>query len=221
MTIFVFNNNTNRMERFERGLNDPMPYNTGNTLTVRDFRGSSKANILFTDRRVMEAWNAFRRYYGRPIDVGFAFKRIWEGGHGQQSQHYTGTAFDVGQKMTAAQRNELYNAAIRSGIWGYVEPLSLTPSWVHFDRRIGAVSGYPTLREGNRGIYVMLLQDALNALGRPTNGMDGIFGPGTRNAVVNFQRTNGLAADGIVGPITWARLVKQAVGIGKTATVID
>ncbi|WP_255212158.1 peptidoglycan-binding domain-containing protein [Terribacillus saccharophilus] len=35
---------------------------------------------------------------------------------------------------------------------------------------------------------------------------DGIFGPNTRQAVINFQRNNGLGVDGIVGPETWNRL---------------
>ncbi|MCM3224846.1 peptidoglycan-binding domain-containing protein [Terribacillus saccharophilus] len=35
---------------------------------------------------------------------------------------------------------------------------------------------------------------------------DGIFGPNTRQAVINFQRNNGLGVDGIVGQATWNRL---------------
>lgn len=35
---------------------------------------------------------------------------------------------------------------------------------------------------------------------------DGIYGPVTKNAVVNYQRKNKLLVDGIVGPITWKKL---------------
>lgn len=107
----------------------------GRTLTVREFRGSSKSPTLWTTKRTMQAWNTQRYIFGQPIPVGFAFKRPWEGGHGFQSQHYAGVAFDVAQTWTNAKRAALRNSAKASGVWSYVEPLSLTPTWVHFDKR--------------------------------------------------------------------------------------
>jgi peptidoglycan hydrolase-like protein with peptidoglycan-binding domain len=68
---------------------------------------------------------------------------------------------------------------------------------------------------------VLTLQDALNALGYTGSGLDGIFGNGTRNAVIRFQRAQGLDPDGIVGCQTWERLTELAVGIGRTSTVLD
>ena len=129
-TIKVFNNDENRMETYFKGENEAMPYNTGNTLTVREFRGSSRSDLLWTAKRAMQSWNSFRFIYGRPIYVGYAFKRPYEGGHGQQSQHYAGVAFDVGQNLNNAQRAEMRSMAVNSGLWGYVEPVSLSPTWV-------------------------------------------------------------------------------------------
>ncbi len=37
-------------------------------------------------------------------------------------------------------------------------------------------------------------------------GDDGVFGSGTSGAVIAFQRSQGLTADGVVGPKTWGAL---------------
>lgn len=223
--ILVYNNDTNRMETFYRGENEAMPYNTNGTLKVKEFRGSSKSNILWTDKRTMQAWNSQRYIYGSPIPVGFAFKRPWEGGHGNQSQHYAGTAFDVGQGWTNAQRNALRNSAINSKIWSYVEPASLSPTWVHFDKRFGTPAcssgGYSLIRQGSRGNYVCIAQDDLNTLGYKTGGLDGVFGTQTTNAVKRYQTSRGLASDGIIGCNTWRSLQENVVGTGKTSTTIN
>ena len=89
--ILVFNNDTDRMETYYRNEADPMPYNTNGTLRVREFRGSSKSNILWTTKRCMQSWNSQRYIYGGPIPVGFAFKRPYEGGHGNQSHDWIHT----------------------------------------------------------------------------------------------------------------------------------
>ncbi|MBC8061005.1 MAG: peptidoglycan-binding protein [Clostridiaceae bacterium] len=215
--ILVYNNAMNRMERYYREEWQPMPYNVGGTLKVREFRGASKSNILWTDRRAMNSWNTFRRFWGSPIFVGYAFKRIWEGGHSSQSQHYAGTAFDLGQTLTATQRTRLRTAATNSGAWSYVEPAYLTPRWVHVDDRFGtpacSIGGFPALSIGSKGVYVLILQDALNALGY-TIGLDGIYGRNTSYAVRNFQRAQGLAVLGNVNCATWVRLTTLANGIG-------
>ena len=174
----------------------------------------------------MEAWNLTRRRYGKGIYIGYAFKRIWEGGHGTASQHYAGVSFDVGQNTTQSERNKIHAAAVATRAWGYVEPLSMTPTWVHFDRRYGkpacgGTSGYPTLRRGAKSTYVLILQDALNALGYSTRTLDGIFGANTESALRGFQRAVGLTADGICGCNSWKKLTAASVGIGKTKTVID
>lgn len=119
--IIVYNNDTDRMETYYRGESESMPYNTNGTLKVREFRGSSKSNTLWTEKRAMQAWNTQRYLYGKPIPVGYAFKRPYEGGHGSQSQHYAGVAFDVGQRLSNAERDVLRRSAVSSGVWGYVE----------------------------------------------------------------------------------------------------
>jgi peptidoglycan hydrolase-like protein with peptidoglycan-binding domain len=64
------------------------------------------------------------------------------------------------------------------------------------------------LRMGSKGQAVLILQRALINRGIPVGGgADGVFGPGTNHSVVTFQQRNGLVADGIVGPATWAKLL--------------
>lgn len=79
--IIVFNNDSNRMETYYREEQQPMPYNTNGTLRVREFRGASNSNTLWTTKRTMQSWNSQRFIWGGPIPVGFAFRRPWEGGH--------------------------------------------------------------------------------------------------------------------------------------------
>lgn len=65
---------------------------------------------------------------------------------------------------------------------------------------------FPTLRRGSRGVYVKYLQQKLEAKLYPVGVVDGVFGSNTELAVKQFQTENGLNADGIVGPLTWAQL---------------
>ena len=73
------------------------------------------------------------------------------------------------------------------------------------------------MKLGDKGDEVTKLQKSLNAHG-VLCGVDGIFGPGTENAVKTFQLKSGLTPDGIVGPKTIATLAK--VGDEKQEPII-
>jgi uncharacterized YkwD family protein len=84
-----------------------------------------------------------------------------------------------------------------------------------------AVLSYPgnIITVGSRGNSVRQIQRCLNniasrfpAIGRISE--DGIFGNGTRGAVIVFQRLFGLKADGIVGLQTWNMLMRQCPNSG-------
>lgn len=67
------------------------------------------------------------------------------------------------------------------------------------------------LREGSRGAEVKSVQQALVAAGiQVPGGVDGVFGPGTKSAVVAFQSRNGLSASGEVDNAT-----AQALGLSS------
>jgi peptidoglycan L-alanyl-D-glutamate endopeptidase CwlK len=63
-----------------------------------------------------------------------------------------------------------------------------------------------TLKEGAKGEDVLLLQRKLVEKGFSPGALDGDFAPGTEAAVLAFQQSEGLLADGVVGPKTAAAL---------------
>jgi hypothetical protein len=66
-----------------------------------------------------------------------------------------------------------------------------------------------TLKPGDTGSQVKLLQQALVTLGFLSSKPDGIYGTETQVAVEKFQVSAGIAEDGIVGPQTLNALQKQ------------
>jgi hypothetical protein len=63
----------------------------------------------------------------------------------------------------------------------------------------------PKLRVGAEGFYVEMMQHALRFA---EEDCDGTYGVETKAAVQQFQRDHKLDADGIVGPYTWAELLR-------------
>ncbi|MDG9793747.1 peptidoglycan-binding protein [Brucella anthropi] len=66
--------------------------------------------------------------------------------------------------------------------------------------------GDTVLRRGMRGLSVADLQRGLRVAGFYHLSIDGVFGPGTEQAVKAFQRDHRLVADGLVGPKTMKSL---------------
>lgn len=65
----------------------------------------------------------------------------------------------------------------------------------------------PTLsRVGSRGSEVTQIQQKLKGQGLYNGAVDGVFGNNTKNAVIAFQKSKGLTADGVAGPKTLAAL---------------
>jgi peptidoglycan L-alanyl-D-glutamate endopeptidase CwlK len=70
----------------------------------------------------------------------------------------------------------------------------------------------PVLRRGASGHEVARLQDLLDKAGFPLGRIDGRFGAATEAALTGFQRAQGLLADGVCGPVTWAVLLDGRPG---------
>jgi general secretion pathway protein A len=73
---------------------------------------------------------------------------------------------------------------------------------------IPAATGSKKLRPGVRGERVTRLQVALAQLGHWEGYPTGLYDGSTRKAVAEFQKANGLAADGRAGPRTMAMLLQ-------------
>ena len=93
------------------------------------------------------------------------------------------------------------------GVDGIVGKLTWAKLYDATPVNVTPVTTQPMLRTGSRGDAVRKLQEMLNAKGYTCGNVDGIFGSKTYAAVLAFQKANGLGADGIVGPLTWGKLV--------------
>ena len=67
------------------------------------------------------------------------------------------------------------------------------------------------VRRGSIGEAVRGVQVRMNLRQADPIAVDGDFGPLTEQAVRDFQTSEGIESDGIVGPITWRRCVSQPV----------
>ena len=98
---------------------------------------------------------------------------------------------------------------LKSWNWsGWVGKLQRTIG-VNVDKIVGPITlkACTLLKKGCTGELVKRLQEILKAYGFNCGNIDGIFGDKTYNAVVAFQKSRGLAIDGIVGYNTWKVLL--------------
>jgi peptidoglycan hydrolase-like protein with peptidoglycan-binding domain len=80
------------------------------------------------------------------------------------------------------------------------------------------IQPFPLIQDGDKNHPVQTLQHLLRAHGEKVY-VDGIFGPRTEAAVRDFQNKEHLTVDGLVGPLTWGRLVIQ-VAQGSTGDAV-
>ena len=101
-------------------------------------------------------------------------------------------------------------AAPYYGYWGTPIPANT------YVQVTAAPSGeYVTLRRGTYGDLVLRMQSALKDQGYFKGNTDGYFGEATEQAVINFQRVNGLQPDGVAGPATLRVLYEGAFPYGS------
>ena len=74
------------------------------------------------------------------------------------------------------------------------------------DTALVSVEPAAVLRQGSKGGEVKEVQRRLKQWGYYSGAVDGVFGAGTKKAVIAFQKKNGLTADGVVGRSTYKAL---------------
>jgi Putative peptidoglycan binding domain len=108
---------------------------------------------------------------------------------------------------------ELSRAYGAAGVswWDWQEASS--SAWKAISRPAGTLPGYQPyevmalIKKGAKGDLVVWAQEHLISAGYRL-GVDGGFGRTTRRAVLAFQSSHGLTADGIIGPATWSALLR-------------
>ena len=192
---------------------------------VREFRSRDGADEILIDEKLVILLQKLRDKFG-VINISSAYrtksynKKV---GGVSNSQHLYGLAADI----TIADNSKLEEAG------RYAEKLGFTgigldskyQKFIHVDTRksksffryrsdgstYSVKTFFETVKPGSKGDCVKLLQEKLSNLGfRGADNKklicDGVFGKNTEFALKNFQKSKGLAADGIAGPKTWAEI---------------
>lgn len=121
------------------------------------------------------------------------------------------------QQVVGAKQDGTYGAETTAKVKAWQKKNGLADDGIWGPKSDAKAFGKPkpkpvvrkTIRRGSRGKDVEDLQSRLKsnyALYAGKLAVDGVFGPKTEAAVLEFQRRADLVRDGIVGPKTWARL---------------
>lgn len=124
-------------------------------------------------------------------------------------------AFEDNGIVDEDTRAALYEAA---GITYIASGSSSSSSSSASSSSSSSVSGSAILRYGTRSDEVLKLQQNLTKLGLYTGTISGHYGSITEAAVMNFQRKNGLSADGIAGAKTLAKIEEKVNGTSSSSS---
>lgn len=212
--LYVYDHQHACFECF-RGDGVLVPYLDYTFLTVEQLVLSCRTDIIWIDRRTLEAYDQSCSLFGKQLNIGTAFRRLGEA-KTASCPHYGGTALDFASKLPLDEQLLLRNALIRSGNFDYVQPCYLSPLWIHGEC---PRFSYPFLREGMVNTFVFLLQDALNlACSQNAVMLDGYYSKSTAQAVKAFQLRQSCDITGETDALTWRLLMKEAA---KNARAIE
>ena len=184
---------------------------------LSEFRCSDGSDTIKFDWYVVNALEAARKFFNKPLVISSAYRTTAYNtkiGGAYGSLHTKGKAVDCyisGQSPSLLAK--FFEARGMKGVGCYYDDL-----FVHVDSRTSEFlwknqsetkvgTHLPTIRTGSSGQDVKDAQRLLNLAGAKLTE-DGIFGMNTSKEVKNFQSAKGLDADGIIGPKTWAALLR-------------
>ena len=187
----------------QNGYSDHNP-NSHDVVCAADFKGDGGLDLAWFTNRLITHPHENLRYviHARKIyerSNGFA-PRTYHGSNPHDTHVHVSTGNGPDQRSTSD-----YDSAES---WGITDtpttpkPKPPTSGWT--DK---LMSELPELKRGSKGAAVKRAQALLNAAGG-TLKEDGDFGGKTDQATEDYQRTHGLATDGVIGRNTWTKLVK-------------
>ena len=177
---------------------------------VKEFACHDGTDQIFIDRDLVIALQKVRDKFGATtINSGYRTPAYnAKVGGVPDSQHVYGKASDTVSRGSSPLELAMFAEAL--GLGG----IGLYSSFTHIDTRDkkskwdsshggqrGVSTFYKTIRFGSSGQYVRIAQRHLGLKD------DGIFGNGTKNATIQFQKDHNLDADGVIGPATWTALM--------------
>lgn len=167
-------------------------------LTARTFFDHAGTQIGWTDLSALTALERFYRSSGIPfrVDRAFSARRVL-------SPHGSGVSFDLGRTLPETQKRRLRNEAIGCGLFARVLPESICPDCVHVD-----CLSRGSLRAGDRGVFVFVLQQVLQRDGWFPYVCSGEYCRETERAVQRLQMAEELYPTGIADVNVWTALLQ-------------
>ncbi len=211
--VFVYDQDDHVFELYNRNPDDPMPYNEGNSLLVKEFMKNSNTDTIWTTKDMMEDWNKTRQVWKRPVQVKDGFHRISEPGYAPRSNVTAGVYLSL-ENMSEEVQNAFYLTISPYRYWTFINDPQYTAGYIELTDSYKPPAceyvSYPLLRINDISTYVLALQDALGFLNYlPANYLTGQFDNNTKNAVMKYQTDHKLRVDGVAGCNTWQSLIAE------------